>query len=102
MSEIETLFEKCLENEANLQEFVEITPQFIDQRGYLFYLTENSLYFSNGDEEYSEEVYIKQQEVDNLIFVEAYPCFGGGTYIAVFYKNDQITMETALDLGWDI
>lgn len=101
MSEIETLFEKCLENEANLREFVEITPQFTDRRGHLFYLTENSLHFSDVDEEYSEEVYIKQ-DVDNLTFVEVYSYFGDGTYIAVFYKNDQITMETALELGWDI
>lgn len=101
MSKIETLFEKCLENEANLQEFVEITPQFVDRRGYLFYLSENSLHYSDGDEEYSEEVH-DTQEVDNLIFVEVYSCFGDGTYIAVFYKNDQITMETALELGWDI
>ena len=101
MSEIETLFEKCLENEANLQEFVEITPQFTDRRGYLFYLSENSLHYSDGDEEYSEEVR-NTKVIDNLIFVEVYSCFGGGTYITVFYKNDQITMETALELGWDI
>lgn len=101
MSKIETLFEKCLENEANLREFVEITPQFTDKRGHLFYLTEHSLHFSVQDGEYSEVVY-STKVIDNLIFVEVYSYFGDGTYIAVFYKNDQITMETALELGWDI
>ncbi len=101
MSKIETVFDNYLENEAELLNTFEISSQFTDKRGHLFYLTEHSLHFSVQDGEYSEVVY-STKVIDNLIFVEVYSCFGGGTYITVFYKNDQITMETALELGWDI